>query len=73
MFRVVVNGIGRTQEMTGGCAIVPGIGISVEAGKVTAADFQTQAVSFAEYVARCPHVQRESVNLSGVHERGLLL
>src|SRR5215469_11206305 len=50
-----------------------GIQIPVKAREVAAADFQSQNVSLAEDIARRPKVEFEFVDLSWVHELGLLL
>jgi len=73
MFCVVVDGVDCARGVAGASVVLSGIHIAIESGEVAAADFEANAVAFAEDVTGGPDVDREFIDLAGVQKRGLLL
>ena len=64
---IVINRVRRRHVTVSERRISAGVQISIEARKVTAADFKPQYVSFAKDVAGGPQIEFEFIYLSRVH------
>lgn len=73
MLSIVINRIGRRDEMLCSRGLFPGIQVAIKAWEIAAGDFQAKHVSLLKDIAGCPEIEIEFVNLAWVEQGRFLV